>query len=190
MRIVGGRFRGRALAAPATRAIRPTSDRLRETLFNILEHAYGAPVAGARVIDLFAGTGALGFEALSRGAAAALFVDNGAEARALLRANLETLGVAAVARVFRRDATRLGEAPGPGFSLAFLDPPYGQSLADAALVSLAAGRWLTPGALCVVEEAEAAVLAVPPGYAVLERRTQGDSALHVLRYGPASPPSS
>src|SRR5213595_3285705 len=103
MRIVGGRLRGRALAAPKSLAVRPTADRLREALFNILVHAYGDPVAGARVLDLFAGTGALGLEALSRGAAFALFIDDAAEARALIRGNVEALGVGGIARIFRRD---------------------------------------------------------------------------------------
>ena len=110
MRIVGGRLRGRTLAAPKSQAIRPTADRLRESLFNILTHAYGDPVEGARVLDLFAGTGALGFEALSRGAAFVLFVDDGAEARALLRGNVEALGAGGATKVYRRDATRLGPA--------------------------------------------------------------------------------
>ena len=127
MRVVGGRLRGRALAAPKSQAIRPTADRLREALFNILTHAYDDPVSGARVLDLFAGTGALGIEALSRGAAFALFVDDGAEARALVRENVATLGLGGTTRIFRRDATRLGPAhPLEPFSLAFLDPPYGQ----------------------------------------------------------------
>src|ERR1700761_1409948 len=110
MRIVGGRLRGRSLTAPKSQAIRPTSDRLRESLFNILAHAYGDPIADARVLDLFAGTGALGIEAVSRGAAFALLVDDGAEARALIRQNVDTLGLGAMTRVFRRDATRLGPA--------------------------------------------------------------------------------
>ncbi len=183
MRIVGGRFKGRALAAPESRAIRPTSDRLRETLFNILEHAHGDPCAGARVVDLFAGTGALGFEALSRGAAFALFVDDGAEARACLRAAVESLGVAGVTRIFRRDATRLGEAPGGlPFGLAFLDPPYGRGLAEPALAGLAAGGWLAPGALCVVEEAEPVAVGLPPAFTPLDRRVQGDTQLLLCRY--------
>src|SRR5438270_8498155 len=159
MRIVGGRLRGRALAAPKSQAIRPTADRLRESLFNILIHAYGDPVTGARVLDLFAGTGALGLEAISRGAAFALFVDDGAEARALLRQNVEALGLAAVTKIFRRDATKLGPAhPVEPFSLAFLDPPYGKELAEKALASAREGGWLTDNALVVVEEsAEAAV---------------------------------
>src|SRR6188768_4529521 len=153
MRIVGGRLRGRALAAPKSQAIRPTADRLRESLFNILTHAYGDPVTGARVLDLFAGTGVLGFEALSRGAAFALFVDDGAEGRALLRQNVEALGLAAVSKIFRRDATKLGPAhPVEPFSLAFLDPPYGKGLAEKALASMREGGWLTEDALIVVEE--------------------------------------
>src|SRR6187397_463557 len=153
MRIVGGRLRGRALAAPKSQAIRPTADRLRESLFNILVHAYGDPVTGARVLDLFAGTGALGLEGISRGAAFALFVDDGAEARALLRQNVEALGVAAVTKIFRRDATKLGPAhPVAPFSLAFLDPPYRMGLAERALVSAREGEWLTDDALVAVEE--------------------------------------
>src|SRR5947208_10670047 len=153
MRIVGGRLRGRALAAPKSQAIRPTADRLRESLFNILIHAYGDPVTGARVLDLFAGTGALGLEALSRGAAFVLFVDDGAEARALLRQNVEMLGLAAVMRIFRRDATKLGPAyPVEPFSLAFLDPPYGKGLPEQALASAREGGWLTHGAVAVVED--------------------------------------
>src|SRR5919109_3160617 len=145
MRVVGGRLRGRTLAAPKSNAIRPTSDRLRESLFNILAHAYGDPVAGARVLDLFAGTGALGLEAVSRGAAFALFVDDGAEARALIRANVEQLGLGGVTRIFRRDATRLGPVhPVEPFSLVFLDPPYGKELAEKSLLSAREGGWLVP----------------------------------------------
>src|SRR5437764_1778851 len=136
MRIVGGRLRGRMLAGPRSQFIRPTADRLRESLFNILAHAYGDPVSGARVLDLFAGTGALGLEALSRGAAFALFVDNSAEARALVRENIAALGVGGVTRILRRDATKLGLAQiHQPFSLAFLDPPYGQGLAQQALAA-------------------------------------------------------
>ncbi len=181
MRIVGGRLRGRALAAPSTRDIRPTSDRLRETIFNILDHAYDGIVAEARVLDLFAGTGALGLEALSRGAAFACFVDEGTEARALLRANMEALGVAGSARIFRRDATRLGALAGAPYTLAFLDPPYGRGLAEAALASLRDGAWLDPGAVCVVEEAATAALALPAGFEMLDRRTQGDTQVGFCR---------
>jgi 16S rRNA (guanine966-N2)-methyltransferase len=183
MRIVGGRLRGRALAAPKSQAIRPTADRLREALFNILVHAYDDPVTGARVLDLFAGTGALGLEALSRGAAFALFIDDGAEARALLRENVAALGLGGVTRIFRRDACKLGPAhPIEPFSLAFLDPPYGRGRAEAALASARAGGWLTPAALIVVEEAASAAFAAPEGFDELERRRYDDTALIVLRH--------
>ena len=181
MRIVGGRLRGRALAAPKSQAIRPTADHLRESLFNILAHGYGDPVSGARVLDLFAGTGALGLEAISRGAVFALFVDDGAEARALMRGNVETLGLGGVTRIFRRDATKLGAAhPVEPFSLAFLDPPYGMGLAEQALASARAGGWLLPDALVVVEEATGA-FRVPEGYEEIERRAYDDTELIFLR---------
>ena len=184
MRIVGGRLRGRALAAPKSQAIRPTADRLRESLFNILMHAYGDPITGARVLDLFAGTGALGLEAVSRGAAFVLFVDDGAEARALLRQNVEALSLPAVARIFRRDATRLGPAhPLEPFSLAFLDPPYGKGLAEKALASARDGGWLADDALIVVEEAAAAGFTAPDGYAEIERRKYDDTEFVILRLG-------
>ena len=148
MRVVGGSLRGRPLAAPKSPTIRPTADRLREAVFNILMHAYDNPIEGARVLDLFAGTGALGIEALSRGAAFTLFVDDGAEARALLRENVATLGLGGTSRIFRRDATKLGPAhPVEPFALAFLDPPYGKGLAEQALASARAGGWLKPDAL-------------------------------------------
>jgi 16S rRNA (guanine966-N2)-methyltransferase len=182
MRIVGGRFGGRPLLAPKSQAIRPTSDRLRETLFNILVHSYGDPVEGARVLDLFAGTGALGLEALSRGAAFVLFVDEGAEARALLRGNVDALGAGGATRIFRRDATRLGPAhPVEPFSLAFLDPPYGKGLGEKALTSARDGGWLAPDALIVVEEASDAGFAPPAGFDEIERRDYGDTQLVFLK---------
>jgi 16S rRNA (guanine966-N2)-methyltransferase len=176
MRIVGGRLGGRPLAAPKSQSVRPTSDRLREAVFNILAHRYGDPVEGARVLDLFAGTGALGLEAISRGAAFALFIDDGAEARALMRQNVEALGLGGVTRIFRRDATRLGAAhPHEPFDLVFLDPPYRKGLGEAALASLRDGGWLTPEALLVVEEAAEANFTAPKGYAELERRRYDDT---------------
>jgi 16S rRNA (guanine966-N2)-methyltransferase len=182
MRVVGGRLRGRVLAGPKSQAIRPTADRLRESLFNILQHAYGDPITGARVLDLFAGTGALGIEALSRGAAFALLIDDGAEARALLRENVTTLGLGGVTRIFRRDATKLGPvAPLEPFSLVFLDPPYGQGLAGQALASAREGGWLTPDALIVVEEAVKSGFAAPEGFSELERRGYDDTEFIVLR---------
>src|ERR1044072_6039168 len=144
MRVVGGRLKGRNLVSPSSREIRPTADRLRESLFNILIHAYGDPISGARVLDLFAGTGALGLEAMSRGAAFALLVADGAEAGALVRQNVEALGLAAATLIFRRDATKLGPVhPVDPFGLALLDPPYGKGLAEKALASARAGGWLT-----------------------------------------------
>ncbi len=182
MRVVGGRLRGRALAAPKSKAIRPTADRLRESLFNILVHAFGDPVTGARVLDLFAGTGALGIEALSRGAAFALFIDEGAEARALLRENVTALGLGGASRIFRRDATKLGAAyPVAPFSLAFLDPPYGHGLAAAALISAFAGGWFTPDALIIVEEAAKAQFAAPEGFTEIDRRRYDDTEFVFLR---------
>jgi len=182
MRIVAGRLRGRNLIAPKSLAIRPTADRLREALFNILAHAYGDPVSGARVLDLFAGTGALGLEAVSRGAAFALFIDDGAEARALIRGNVETLGLGGVTKIFRRDATKLGDSSGAGqFSLAFLDPPYGKGLAELSLASARDGGWLVPEALVLVEEAVEAKFTAPEGFDELERRAYDDTELVFLK---------
>jgi 16S rRNA (guanine966-N2)-methyltransferase len=183
MRVVGGSLRGRTLAAPKSPTIRPTADRLREALFNILVHAYDNPIGGARVLDLFAGTGALGIEALSRGAAFALFIYDGAEARALLRENVATLGLGGTSRIFRRDATKLGPAhPVEPFALAFLDPPYGKGLAEQALASARAGAWLVPDALIVVEEAKKSAFAAPEGFAEIERRPYDDTEFVVLRF--------
>jgi 16S rRNA (guanine966-N2)-methyltransferase len=184
MRVVGGRLKGRNLASPFSRDIRPTADRLRESIFNILAHAYDDPIEEARVLDLFAGTGALGIEAISRGAKFALFVDNGAEARALMRNNIEALGLGGVTKIYRRDATHLGPAhPVEPFSLVFLDPPYAKGLAERAAVSLRDGGWLTPGALLVVEEAKAAAFKPPEGFEELERRAYDDTEFVFLRRG-------
>ena len=182
MRVVGGRLKGRNLASPSSNDIRPTADRLRESVFNILIHAYDNPIEGARVLDLFAGTGALGIEASSRGAAFVLFVDDGAEARALLRENVESLSLGGVTRIFRRDATSLGPVhPLEPFSLTFLDPPYGKGLAEQALAAARDGGWLVSGALAVVEESVEAKFVAPEGYEELERRDYGDSELIFLR---------
>jgi len=182
MRVVGGRLRGRPLVGPKSNAIRPTADRSRVSLFNILLHGYGDPITGARVLDLFAGTGALGIEAVSRGAEFALFVDDGAEARALLRENVAALGLGGTTRIFRRDATKLGPAhPLAPFALAFLDPPYGQNLAAPALLSARAGGWLAPDALAVVEEATS-TFAAPEGFTALERRAYDDTEFVFLKF--------
>lgn len=182
MRIVGGRLGGRTLAAPKSQDVRPTSERLREALFNILAHGYDASLTGTRVLDLFAGTGALGLEAMSRGAAFALFIDDGAEARALMRQNVEALGLGGITRIFRRDATRLGAVhPNEPFGLVFIDPPYRKGLAEKSLVSLHDGGWLMPDALVIVEEAADAGFAAPQGYAEIERRRYDDTEFMFLR---------
>jgi 16S rRNA (guanine966-N2)-methyltransferase len=182
MRVVGGRLRSRPIAGPKEEGLRPTADRLREALFNILMHAYGDPVTGARVLDLFAGTGALGIEAISRGAAFVQFVDDGIEARSLLRQNTEALGLGGTTRIFRRDATKLGPAhPMEPFSLVFLDPPYRKGLAEKALTSARDGGWIKPEALVIVEEAVDAKFAAPAGFEELERRDYDDTELVFLR---------
>ena len=186
MRIVAGKFRGRPLAAPADMSTRPTSDRVRESVFNILAHGIdGFSPAGQRVIDLFAGTGALGIEALSRGAAYCLFVEDAPEARALIRRNVETLGLTGETRIFRRDATDLGPAGNmEPFGLAFLDPPYGKGLADKALAGLADGGWLKPNAICVVEERAETSFTPTPAFEKIDARTYGDTAVHILKFVP------
>lgn len=184
MRIVGGRFKGRALKGPAadSRAIRPTSDRLREAVFNVLAHAYDDPCEGARTLDLFAGTGALGLEAISRGARFCIFVDEGAEARACLRENVEAFGLGGQTKIFRRDATRLGPVHALGqFDLVFCDPPYSKGLGEAALVSARDNGWFAPGALVVWEEAAAAEIAAPQGFIEIEERAYGDTRVKILR---------
>jgi len=170
------------LKAPTSDQIRPTSDRLREALFNILAHAYGDRLEATAVIDLFAGTGAMGIEALSRGARKALFVDDAMEARALIRANVEALGLGGQTRIFRRDARKLGAAPaGERFDLAFLDPPYGRYLTEPALMALHDGGWLAPEALIVIEETAQAPFALPDGYVLIETRTYGDTQVVFAR---------
>jgi 16S rRNA (guanine966-N2)-methyltransferase len=174
MRITGGRLRGRILKCPFSGRIRPTSDRLRETIFNILIHAYGNPVEGARVLDVFAGTGAMGFDALSRGACFALFVEQNAEACAIIGANVQALGLERGARVLRRDARKPGFSPqGEKFDLVFLDPPYGRGLVPPALAALREGHGLAKDALLVIEESAAEAVDLPQGIAVRESRRFG-----------------
>lgn len=180
MRIVGGVHRGRALAGlgrgdPAAH-LRPTSDRVRESLFNILA-GYGRP-QGARVLDLFAGSGALGLEALSRGAATATFVETGRPALRLLHENIRRCGAADAARVVTRDARRPRPSPGPAHDLVFLDPPYGKGLGEAALGAALSGGWIDPGALIVWEES--ARVTPPEGLRMLEERRYGDTMITFL----------
>lgn len=184
MRIIAGRFKGAALATPKGQGTRPTSDRLRETIFNILAHGLGDAgdcVEGARVIDLFAGTGALGIEALSRGARSCLFVEEAVEPRGVIRRNVETLGLTGATKIFRRDATRLGEAGTiEPFTLLFADPPYNKGFGEKALAAAIAGGWLKPGAICVLEEDAKAGIDIPAGFTELDRRTVGDSQILFL----------
>ena len=177
MRVVGGQFRGRALATPEDQAIRPTSDRVRESLFNILAHGAAATdVTGKKVLDLFAGTGALGIEALSRGAGQCLFVDDNADARGLIRTNIEALGLTGITKVFRRDATTLGDAGKYGaFDLVLLDPPYGRGLGEQALGSALAGGWIAAGATIVLEERKDMVIALPPALTLRDSRVWGET---------------
>lgn len=184
MRVAGGKFGGRMLVAPDDRRVRPTSDKVRQALFNILEHRdFGDfTLEGARAIDLFAGTGALGVEALSRGARFCLFVDDDTDSRALVRQNVEALGLTGISKIWRRDAAELGPmntGSGGPFDLAFLDPPYRKGLADAALKSLRDGGWLAPGALLVVETAIDETLAAD-GYEKLDERDYGETRVIFL----------
>lgn len=182
MRIVGGTFRGRTITAPKGMAIRPTTDRTRESLFNIIEHGFSG-CEGTRVLDLFAGSGALGLEALSRGAAFALFVDDATTARGATHENIEALGLQGATKIFRRDATKLGPCPaniGEPFDLVFLDPPYGKQLGEAALTAALDGHWLAPDAVIVVEETVGAFQA-PDEFEVLDARSFGDTEVTFLK---------
>jgi 16S rRNA (guanine966-N2)-methyltransferase len=189
LRIVSGVHRGKVLLTPPGQATRPTSDRAREAIFNILEHAPWSPgVRGARVIDLFAGSGALGFEALSRGAAYCLFVETDADARGAIRDNAEAMGQFGATRIHRRDATDLGVKPagdGEPFDLAFLDPPYHQGFGEKTLAGLAAGGWLMSGAIVVFERGQGEPDISPAGYEVLDTRDYGAARVHFLRFSPA-----
>ena len=178
-------MRGRVLVAPSNDAVRPTSDRVRQSVFNILEHGIeGVALDGARVLDLFSGTGALGLEAVSRGARYCLFIEQDATARALIRRNVETFALTGMTRIWRRDATDLGPAGNmEAFSFAFLDPPYGQGLGDRALASLTAGKWLAEGAVIVLEERTGTDVTLPEPIVELDRRTWGDTDVRFLRYG-------
>lgn len=183
MRIVAGKFKGRRLAEPKSNAIRPTGDRARETMFNILQHGCNVSFEGVRVLDLFAGTGALGLEALSRGAAFCLFVEVAAEARALIRTNVETFGQTGHTKIYRRDATGLGDSESLGaFDLVLLDPPYDKGLGEAALQSLAQGNWLRPDAIAVLEERKGNAIAIPAEFETIDQRELADTQMQFLRY--------
>lgn len=180
MRIVGGEFRGRPLAAPRSNAIRPTTDRTREAVFNVLAHRFPESLGG-RALDLFAGSGALGLEALSRGSSYCVFIEESAEGRGLIRTNVEAFGLQGRTKIFRRDATHLGELGTlQPFNLIFADPPYGKGLGEKALRSARDGGWLAPGALCVVEDSAAAPFNPGPVFTVAEERTYGDTIIRFL----------
>jgi len=184
MRVVGGSHRARRLVAPPGDSVRPTSDRAREALFNILSHgnfaASGLPFAARPVLDAFAGTGAFGLEALSRGASEAAFIESGREALAALRRNVATLGEAERAHILAGDATR---PPRAAFAcaLAFLDPPYRSGLVAPAVAALAAAGWLTPDALIVIEVAAREDLLIPPGLSLIDQRVYGAARFVFLR---------
>ena len=186
MRIIGGRFKGTCLAAPGAQGggkahLRPTSDRVRESLFNLLEHGDYPDLDGLRVLDLFAGTGALGLEALSRGAAWAVFIDDGPAARGLIRQNIETLNVIGQTKLWRRDATRLGPCRGAPFDLIFADPPYGTDLGVRALASALGGGWVAAGAVLVLEQGVADDVALPERLILADDRSYGETRLRILR---------
>ncbi|MGB6700858.1 16S rRNA (guanine(966)-N(2))-methyltransferase RsmD [Methyloceanibacter sp.] len=183
MRIVAGKFRAKRIEAPKGLTTRPTSDRVRQALFNVLEH--GAPqfdFAGARVLDLFAGSGALGLEAMSRGARFCLFVEESADARASIRRNVEALSLTGVTKIWRRDATKLGEAGTmQPFDLIFLDPPYGRGLGLRTLQSAAAGGWIKDGAIAVLEDRADAEIELPAAFQQLDARIYGETKIVVMR---------
>ena len=183
MRIIGGEKRGSTIRTPRGQGTRPTTDRVREAMFNIIAHGKDMPpLAGARVLDLFAGSGALGLEALSRGATFTLFVDTDTAARAAMRDNLVRLGLQGRGKIWRRDATKMGRCtPMKPFDIVFLDPPYGHGLARQALASLAEGGWLVPGALAVVEESARSPFTPPQGFSLLDERSYGDTVVRFLR---------
>jgi 16S rRNA (guanine966-N2)-methyltransferase len=184
MRIVAGEQRGRRLVAPKGQSTRPTADRTRQALFNVVEHAaWSRPPAGLRALDLFAGSGALGFEAVSRGAAFCLFVDNDAAAVEAIGANIDSLRLRDRCEVRRLDATRPGRLPAnlAAFDLAFLDPPYGEGRCEAALPALLDGGWLAPDALAVVERGGGEPALSAPGYRLLDNRQWGAARVWFLR---------
>jgi 16S rRNA (guanine966-N2)-methyltransferase len=186
MRIVAGKFRGKQLTSPSDDSIRPTADRVRESMFNILSSRLGPVFEGVRVLDLFAGTGALGFEALSRGANHVTFVDTGAESRGIVRDHIEAFGAGGITKLLRRDATALGKPGTFGqFDLIFLDPPYNQGLGEKALAELAANGWLSSGATLVWEEAVEAEVTVPEGFTLDDTREYGAAAVRFLTFGEA-----
>ena len=186
MRIIAGKHRGLSLATPKDQRVRPTSDRVREALFNVLAHndfGTGFSLQGARVLDLFAGTGALGLEALSRGAQFVMFVDDHFESRALIRTNVEAAHATGATKIWRRDATAMSDIPanaGGAFNLIFLDPPYRKGLVELALASAKSGGWVAPRAIIVAELAAEEIFALPHGFVELDARHYGDTQVRIL----------
>ncbi len=187
MRIVGGKLKGRTIKGPQGLVTRPTSDRVRESLFNILAHGLSDfTLEDARVLDLFAGTGAMGFEAMSRGAKFCQFVDDNSGARSIIRQNADDLGVIGRCKIWRRDATLMGSCePQSPFNLVFVDPPYGKSLGEAALVSTLQGGWLTYGAIAVLEESVKSKITDMNNLEMVDHREYGDTQICIYRHSPA-----
>ena len=183
MRIVAGKFRGARIEAPKGSATRPTSDKVRQALFNVLEHgAPGVDFEGARVLDLFAGSGALGIEAVSRGARFCLFIEESAAARAAIRRNVEALGLTGASKIWRRDATKLGPAGTLApFDLIFCDPPYGKGLGERAVAAAVEGAWIADGAIAVVEERADHDFAWPVPFRAIDKRRYGDTAISIAK---------
>lgn len=194
MRIVGGAFKGRRLVAPDGRDVRPTSDRVRESVFNILEHAAFSPgLTDASVVDVFAGTGALGLEAMSRGASTVTFIEHDDISRATILKNAGALGKARSIHVLRLDATKLPPPPraanGP-VTLAFLDAPYDQEISGPTLLSLKARGWIGPQSLCVVETASKTEFEIPRGFEVLDQRKYGAAMISFVKIADVNTPST
>jgi 16S rRNA (guanine966-N2)-methyltransferase len=178
MRVIGGKLRGRVFKGPTSDTIRPTSDRLRETIFDIIMHSFAEAIIDAKVIDLFAGTGAIAIEALSRGASAAILVDDNVKAMALIRENLLALDLCEVGRLIRRDARKLGPCPDTElYGFAFLDPPYRKGLVEPSLIALREGLWLKPGALIVMEESVEQEVLLPSGFILQKTRVYSDTKI-------------
>lgn len=184
MRIIGGKFKSTALASVGKgdegAHLRPTTDRVRESLFNVLTHGNYPEIEGTRVLDLFAGTGALGLEALSRGASSVQFVDDGNKSNALIKQNINNLGVRGDTKIYRRNATKLGENRSDPFNMIFLDPPYGKGLGEKAIAACVSGDWLANNALIVWEETES--VQPPAGFEVLDTRKYGNTTITILQY--------
>lgn len=184
MRIVGGSLSGRNLVTPASQTIRPTTDRTRESLFNILSSRLQGDFSGIRVLDLFAGTGALGFEALSRGAHAAVFVEESVEGRGLIRENIEAFSLHGPARILRRDATKLGAiGTMQPFHLVFADPPYGRGLGEKAFIAALEGGWFHNEAILVLEEAKEALVSLGNAFRLEDERQYGSTIIRIYTLG-------